>query len=302
MATATNTIYGPLRRGSKGASVTLLQLSLNRRVVPPPRLSADGDFGAATDRAVRVFQTSNRLTVDGVVGLRTATALGLAYQGASPGSGSGAQPPAPHSGGSSAAGGGGGGGGGGGQVPAPQAPPRTPPTPNPQITRIKSYFPYRSSWSFSSSAGVAASVQMISGGGGKLWLQNGSKDSGMLYFGGVGGCVSMPLPSLTWSTKDMWSTGIGCLLTRTTEALEFSDLQGVAVVASLGAAAQLFDDGGSLNGSIYFLGISAWQAPLLIGPQGLFVAAQNATAMGMMAGSLNGFDAGGASMWIGGAA
>lgn len=296
MATSTNTIYGPLRRASRGASVTLLQQRLNQRVTPSPRLSPDGDFGNETDRAVKTFQAFNRLKVDGVVGLRTAAALGLGYQDASHVSGGGAQPPAFN----------GGGGAAGGQAPAPWSPPSPPPpppSPNPQITRVKSFFPCRSNWTFSSSAGIAASVAMISGGGGKLWLQNNSADSGMLYFGGIGGCIGItPLPSFTWSTKDMWSTGVGCLLTRTTDNLEFSDLQGFAVVASLGAAAQLSDDGVSLNGSIYFLGIPVWRAPALIGPQGIFVAAQNATAMGMMVGTANGLDTGGPSMWIGGAA
>jgi peptidoglycan hydrolase-like protein with peptidoglycan-binding domain len=49
-----------LRRGDEGAAVTDLQRLLG--------ITADGDFGPATDRAVRAFQKAHGLDVDGVVG------------------------------------------------------------------------------------------------------------------------------------------------------------------------------------------------------------------------------------------
>ena len=52
---------------SKGEAVRDLQRRL--------RLEVDGDFGKATDRAVRAFQKARGLTVDGVVGVNTWLAL-----------------------------------------------------------------------------------------------------------------------------------------------------------------------------------------------------------------------------------
>jgi peptidoglycan hydrolase-like protein with peptidoglycan-binding domain len=65
----------PLRLGSRGASVTMLQTELQRirrnyPLIPNPG-AADGVFGAATEAAVRVFQRVFDLTQDGVVGKAT---------------------------------------------------------------------------------------------------------------------------------------------------------------------------------------------------------------------------------------
>jgi colicin import membrane protein len=57
-----------LRRGSKGPAVVQLQQRLG--------IGADGDFGPATDTAVRAFQKANGLGADGVVGPRTWASLG----------------------------------------------------------------------------------------------------------------------------------------------------------------------------------------------------------------------------------
>ena len=54
-----------LRRGSKGPDVKLLQelLQLHNYI-----LQADGDFGPITEKQVKLYQSANGLTVDGIVG------------------------------------------------------------------------------------------------------------------------------------------------------------------------------------------------------------------------------------------
>jgi len=76
-------IVGPLTLGSRGQHVRTLQETLNR-TTPSPGLQADGAFGIKTDAAVRAFQRSHNLKVDGIVGPRTAAALGLRYTAAAP--------------------------------------------------------------------------------------------------------------------------------------------------------------------------------------------------------------------------
>lgn len=58
-----------LERGDSGSAVAALQRKL--------RIAADGEFGPATERAVKRFQRRRGLQVDGVVGPVTASALGL---------------------------------------------------------------------------------------------------------------------------------------------------------------------------------------------------------------------------------
>jgi peptidoglycan hydrolase-like protein with peptidoglycan-binding domain len=77
-----------LQRGSSGASVAAVQRVLG--------VSPTGNFGPVTARAVRAFQSSHGLTVDGIVGPMTSAALGLGgaaaprSSGAAPGAASGA--------------------------------------------------------------------------------------------------------------------------------------------------------------------------------------------------------------------
>lgn len=59
-----------LKLGSKGENVKILQDFLG--------ISVDGDFGPATDRAVKSYQTKHGLIVDGIVGPQTWTHMGLA--------------------------------------------------------------------------------------------------------------------------------------------------------------------------------------------------------------------------------
>lgn len=60
----------PLQRGSRGEDVKWAQWALAFH-----GKEIDGDFGPATEKAVRLFQKHRGLTVDGVVGPQTATAL-----------------------------------------------------------------------------------------------------------------------------------------------------------------------------------------------------------------------------------
>jgi peptidoglycan hydrolase-like protein with peptidoglycan-binding domain len=62
----------PLRQGNEGVLVKALQRMLNQH---GGTLTIDGEFGAATLRAVRAFQGANGISVDGIVGPGTAGAL-----------------------------------------------------------------------------------------------------------------------------------------------------------------------------------------------------------------------------------
>ena len=64
-----------LKKGSQGSSVKTLQTKLKKWGYYSG--SVDGIFGSGTERAVRYFQRTNGLSVDGVVGSKTAKALGM---------------------------------------------------------------------------------------------------------------------------------------------------------------------------------------------------------------------------------
>lgn len=64
-----------LRTGAAGVRVRLLQRALNEAGFSPGKV--DGDFGGGTDAAVRNFQASEKLLVDGIAGNKTLKALGL---------------------------------------------------------------------------------------------------------------------------------------------------------------------------------------------------------------------------------
>ncbi|KHF45274.1 peptidoglycan-binding protein [Saccharomonospora viridis] len=61
-----------LRQGARGNHVRALQTALNKRSAG---ILVDGDFGPATNSAVRTFQSVNRLVVDGLAGPYTWRAL-----------------------------------------------------------------------------------------------------------------------------------------------------------------------------------------------------------------------------------
>ena len=66
-----------VRRGCKGGAVRRLQTWLND-VQGGDLLQEDGDFGPATDAAVRAFQQAQGLAADGIVGAKTWAALNTA--------------------------------------------------------------------------------------------------------------------------------------------------------------------------------------------------------------------------------
>ena len=75
-----------LRRGSTGQLVRELQTKLKRWGYYTG--AVDGVFGAGTEKAVRAFQKKNGLTVDGIVGSKTAAVLGMNISGGAGGSSS----------------------------------------------------------------------------------------------------------------------------------------------------------------------------------------------------------------------
>jgi peptidoglycan hydrolase-like protein with peptidoglycan-binding domain/LAS superfamily LD-carboxypeptidase LdcB len=91
-------VLGPtLQRGSSGAGVEALQRALAQLGYPTG--ATDGQFGPATEKAVRAFQSRSGLAADGVVGARTKAAIAAAL--------------------------------GGGLAPSPTPPAPTPPAPTP---------------------------------------------------------------------------------------------------------------------------------------------------------------------------
>jgi GH25 family lysozyme M1 (1,4-beta-N-acetylmuramidase) len=65
-----------LHLNSSGPDVTLLQVRLNAsRPTPNPQIAMDGYFGIATLSAVKKFQASHGLTIDGIAGPATLGAL-----------------------------------------------------------------------------------------------------------------------------------------------------------------------------------------------------------------------------------
>ena len=68
-----------LKRGSRGDEVVTLQKKLKQWGYYDG--AVDGVYGSGTEKAVQYFQRKNGLTADGVVGAKTAAALGMALSG-----------------------------------------------------------------------------------------------------------------------------------------------------------------------------------------------------------------------------
>ena len=75
----------PLRRGSTGPNVVVIQVSLNRIAQNYPAIpkipAVDGIFGSRTEASIRAFQQIFGLTVDGIVGKATWYELVRLYTG-----------------------------------------------------------------------------------------------------------------------------------------------------------------------------------------------------------------------------
>lgn len=74
-STPTTDARPTLRKGSKGADVKALQEALIALGYSCGSWGADGDFGTATENAVKAFQKAHGLTVDGIAGAKTYAAL-----------------------------------------------------------------------------------------------------------------------------------------------------------------------------------------------------------------------------------
>ena len=70
-----------LKKGSKGDEVVTLQKKLKQWGYYDG--AVDGIFGSGTQKAVEYFQRKNGLTADGIVGAKTAAALGMTLSGGS---------------------------------------------------------------------------------------------------------------------------------------------------------------------------------------------------------------------------
>ena len=65
-----------LQKGSKGGAVRSVQtLLIHKFSISCGSYGADADFGAATEKAVKQFQTANGIGADGIVGAKTWPAL-----------------------------------------------------------------------------------------------------------------------------------------------------------------------------------------------------------------------------------
>ena len=72
-----------LRKGASGDEVVTLQKKLKQWGYYTG--AVDGVFGSGTEKAVRLFQQKNNLAVDGVVGTKTAAALGMSLSSSASG-------------------------------------------------------------------------------------------------------------------------------------------------------------------------------------------------------------------------
>lgn len=82
--TGSDSRHDELKQGDFGELVEVLQRTLNAKHKPSPELSVDGDFGPATQAAVKNFQESQKLELTGVVDARVWKALSPLHFQAAP--------------------------------------------------------------------------------------------------------------------------------------------------------------------------------------------------------------------------
>jgi hypothetical protein len=142
-------------------------------------------------------------------------------------------------------------------------------------------FHHATPWKFTSSAGGAGGLSFLAGSGGALDLENtssGEKETLHYLAGGVG--VGSPV-SATYSTRSMWSRGIGTIYAASS-SLSFKDMKGPMCIIGGSATVSLqIMQGGSVSIFIFGLGGN-------FGLDGVV----GAKAMGMMTGRIKGVDAG----------
>ncbi|MDX1926853.1 MAG: serine hydrolase [Pirellulaceae bacterium] len=73
-----------MKIGATGELVEALQRTLNARMEPPANLSVDGDFGPATEAAVKAFQRQKQIAVSGIVDAATWNQLGTLIDAEAP--------------------------------------------------------------------------------------------------------------------------------------------------------------------------------------------------------------------------
>ena len=75
------TVSRNLKKGYKGDDVKAMQSALISAGFSCGSCGADGDFGSGTEKAVKAFQKAKGLSVDGIAGKKTITALGGVWGG-----------------------------------------------------------------------------------------------------------------------------------------------------------------------------------------------------------------------------
>lgn len=75
------TVSRNLKKGHKGDDVKAMQSALISAGFSCGSCGADGDFGSGTEKAVKAFQKAKGLSVDGIAGKKTITALGGVWGG-----------------------------------------------------------------------------------------------------------------------------------------------------------------------------------------------------------------------------
>jgi hypothetical protein len=154
--------------------------------------------------------------------------------------------------------------------------------------RIGQRFKYDTPWAFTTSSGLAGGFMDIGVGGGSLYVANSSSgEKGTLRYAQTGLSYGPVPATLSYSTSDMWSTGVGHIR-GSKSVLSLGDLKGGMCVLSMasGLTSNL-----AASGALIFLGIPV---PLAItGAIELILGGlMSARACGLLVGRIKGVDTG----------